>query len=400
MKVVMSSRLNLMAPEVRADPYPHYARLRRDAPVCQVDPGGLWAVTRYEDAITVLKDPQRFSSEGMRRVTSPAWLESPPFAHAMIVRDPPDHGRLRALVNRAFGTATLAWLEPWVRELSNSLAAQLPGGQAVDFVEVFSRPLPTAVIGRLLGVDDELRPRLKQWADDMTSVSAVAPGDTARIAQIRASVQEARGYIAEVIARRREAPSDDLVSELIAARMGEEALSYEELMSFLLMLLVAGMETTMHLINHTLLLLLAHPEVLARARADLSLIPRLVEESLRFEPPVHGIMRTTTAETELGGVRLPAGAFMVVLLGSANRDEERFPGADRFDIDRPGPHNLPFGHGIHFCLGAMLARLEARLALEALLPRLRAIESRGPVVWNQSLSVRGPRVMPVELVLA
>jgi cytochrome P450 len=396
----MNSRLNLLAPEVRADPYPHYARLRRDWPICQVEPGGLWAVTRYEDAITVLKDPRRFSSEGMRRATCPPWLEDAPFAHAMIVRDPPDHGRLRALVNRAFGPATLAWLEPWMRELVGTLAARLPTGQAVDFVEVFSQPLPTAVIGRLLGLDGSLHPRLKQWADDMTSTSAVAPGDTARMEQIRSSVKEARRYLSEVIARRREVPSDDLVSELIAARMGDEALTREELMSFLLMLLVAGMETTIHLLNHTLRMLMAHPEVLARVRADPSLIPNLVEEVLRYEPPVHGIMRSTTVEMELGGVKLPAGAWLLVLLGSANRDEERFPAADRFDIDRPGPHNLPFGHGVHFCLGALLARMEARLALEALLPRIRAIEPRGPVVWNLSLSVRGPRVLPVELVPA
>jgi cytochrome P450 len=393
----MSPRLNLLAPEVRANPYPYYAQLRRSAPVCQVDPGGLWAVARYDDIVSVLKNPQLFSSEGMRRATSPSWLEDAPFAHSMIVQDPPAHGRLRALVNRAFAPTALSRMERWVRQLAESLAEKLPSGRTVELIEAFTRPLPTGVIRELLGLDASLQPHLQRWADDLTSVSAVAPGDTARMEEVRATVRQGRHHLSEVLARRRRQPGEDMVSELLAARVEGEALTEAELMSFLFLLLIAGMETTVHLLSHSARLLMEHPEVLARVRADRSLVPRLVEEVLRYEPPVHGIMRVTTAPTELAGVRLPQGAWVLLLLGSANRDEARFPDAERFDIDRAGNVNLPFGHGIHFCLGAPLARLEARLGLEALLSRFQAISPRGPVAWNHSLSVRGPRVLPVEL---
>lgn len=394
----MGPRLNLLAPEVRANPYPYYAELRRTSPVCQVGPGEVWAVTRYDDVITVLKNPLRYSSEGMRRATCPAWLEDAPFAQSMVVHDPPAHGRLRALVNRAFGPTALNRLEPWVREQAESLAARLTAGQELDLVEAFNRPLPSAVMRELLGLDASLEPLFPRWADDLTSTSSVAPGDLGRMEQIRYTVREARHHLTAVLENRRLAPGQDMVSELISARVEGEALTDAELLGFLFMLLIAGMETTIHLLSHSARLLMEHPEVLARVRADRSLLPRLVEEVLRCEPPVHGILRVTTAETELSGVRLPAGAWVLALLASANRDESRFPDADRFDIDRPGPQNLPFGYGIHFCLGAPLARLEARLGLDALLSRFSAIVPRGPVTWNLSLSVRGPRSLPVELV--
>lgn len=392
----MSPRLNLLAPEVRVDPYPHYAELRRTAPVCQIEPGGLWAVSRFDDVVAVLKNPQLFSSEGMRRATCPSWLEDPPFAHSMVVQDPPEHGRLRALVNRAFSATALSRMEPWVRDLAQSLGARLPAGQAIDFIPEFSRPLPASVMRGLMGLDVALEPRFARWAEDLTSTSSVAPTDTQRMDEIRSTVREARGFLSEVIARRRRSPGEDMVSELLAARVEGAALTEAELMSFLLMLFIAGMETTTHLLSHSVRLLMEHPAVLKRVRADRSLISKVVEEVLRVEPPVHAVMRVTRTETELGGVRLPEGAWLLVLLASANRDETRFPNADRFDPERPGPQNLPFGHGIHFCLGAPLARMEARLGLEAILTRFAAITPRGPVTWNHSLSVRGPRALPVE----
>ena len=394
----MGPRLNLLAPEVRANPYPYYAELRRTTPVCQVAPGDVWAVTRYDDAITVLKNPLLFSSEGMRRATCPAWLEDAPFAHAMIVHDPPVHGRLRALVNRAFGATVVNRLEPWIREQAGLLASRLSAGQVLDLTEAFNRPLPAGVIRELLGLDASLEPLFPRWADDLTSTSSVAPGDLGRMEEIRHTVREARRHLSVVLEQRRRSPGQDLVSELLATKVEGEALTDAELMGFLFMLLIAGMETTIHLLNHSTRMFMEYPEVLKRVRADRSLLPRFVEEVLRYEPPVHGILRVTTAETELGGARLPAGAWVLVLLGSANRDESRFPGADRFDIDRSGPQNLPFGYGIHFCLGAPLARLEARLGLDALLSRFSAILPRGPVSWTQSLSVRGPKALPVELV--
>jgi cytochrome P450 len=175
-----------------------------------------------------------------------------------------------------------------------------------------------------------------------------------------------------------------------------EALTEQELISFLLLLLVAGMETTVNLMSHSVIRLSEDPELMTRLRADASLIPRFVEEMLRYEPPVHGSFRMTTDDVELGGVRLPRGSRLLVLLGSANRDEAAFPHSDRFDLERGGQQNLPFGHGIHFCIGAQLARLEARLGLEALLARFeRFSPGEGPVRWSVSLVVRGPTVLPL-----
>ena len=213
---------------------------------------------------------------------------------------------------------------------------------------------------------------------------------------MRATVAEARQHFQQVLEERRREPRDDLMSDLLRARVDGEALTDAELMGFMFLLVVAGMETTVHLMNHSAIRFRDEPELMGRLRADRSLIPRFVEEILRYEPPVHGIFRMTTQETELGGVRLPKGARMLVVLCSANRDEAQFPDADRFELERGGPQNLPFGHGIHFCLGAQLARLEARLGTEALVTRFsRLSPGDGPVRWNSSLVVRGPLSLPL-----
>jgi cytochrome P450 len=390
----MNGRVNLLTPEVRANPYPVYAELRR-APVCQVDPGGLWAVTRYEDVMAVFKDPQRFSSEGLRQAWRPAWCADYPMADSMIVMDPPRHGRLRALVNRAFNTAALARLEPSIRRLAERVVAELPMGRSVDFIEAFTHRVPAGVVGELLGLPASMHSRLKPWLDHLGQFTGVAADDLPRQAQVRAVVDEVRRHLEAVVAERRRQPGQDMVSDLLEARVDGEALTETELMGFLFLLLVAGLETTAHLLGHSVKRLRDEPALMARLRAEPALVPRFLEEMLRHEPPVHGVMRLTTEEVELGGTRLPKGARLVLLLCSANRDEAHFPEADRFDLERGGPQNLPFGHGIHFCLGAPLARLEARLALEALLARCARLEpGEGPVRWNTSWVVRGPLSLP------
>lgn len=391
----MSSRLNLMAPEVLANPYPVYSELRRNAPVSQVDPGGFYAVTRYDDVMTVLKSPQLFSSEGFRNATKPAWLGHNPFADSMIVLDPPDHGRLRTIVNRAFGPTAMARLEQRVRAFAGQVVDQLPLGRQVDWVESFALPLPASVIGELLGLDASLRSHFKRWADDLTSITPVTPDMTARMEEIRGTVREAEQYLREVLAQRRREPAEDMVTDLLRAEVDGEALTDAELVSFLFLLLVAGLETTVHLLSHTARQLIAHPEVFERVRAEPALIPKLLDEVLRFEPPVRSVYRLVTADTELRGVPLPKGSRVLVMIGSANRDEAHFPNAERFDIDRGGTNNLPFGHGVHFCLGAPLAKLEAKLALETLLPRIKSLSAAGPVEWRRSVSVRGVQSLPV-----
>lgn len=395
----MSARYHLLSPELKVNPYPAYADMRRNAPVCQVEPGGLWAVSRYDDVMHVLKNPQVFSSRGFAVALNPPWLGGNPFADSMISQDAPAHGRLRGLVSKAFGITAMTRLEPRVRSLAEQVVAELPAGQPVDMVQAYSLRIPAGVIGQLMGLDPALHPRLKRWADLITGgVTTVRPDEPERMQLARDAVAELRHYFGQVLEARRREPGDDMVSELLRARIDGEALTQDELIAFLALLLVGGIETAMHLLGASLVVLLEHPELVARLRAEPSLIPAFIEEVLRYEPPVHAMPRMTTEEVELGGVRLPKGARLVVLLGSANRDESKFPDADRFDAQRPGPQNLPFGHGAHFCLGAQLGRMEGRLGLEVLLRRFARLE-RGPepLTWHRTLVQRGPGTLSLVL---
>jgi len=393
----MSGRVNLLVPEVRANPYPTYAELRR-APVCQVDPGGYWVLTRYDDVVAAFKNSQVFSSIGMRMATKPAWLGHNPFADSMIGMDPPNHTRLRTLVNRAFGPPALARLEPRVRAFAGAIVDRIPEGQPADIVDGFCLPLPASVIGELIGLDPAQHHLYKRWADDLTTISAIGPSperETPRMEEIRATVRETEQFMGRVLASRRGEPRDDLVTDLINARVDGESLSDAELTSFMFLLLVAGLETTIHLMSHSMRVLMERPDLVERLRADRSRIPRFIDEVLRYEPPVQAIMRVTTTDTQIRGVTIPKGSRVALMMGAANRDETHFPGAEVFDMDREGANNLPFGHGVHFCLGAPLARLEARLGLEALLTRFARFTSAGPLVWNHSFTVRGPVNMPM-----
>jgi cytochrome P450 len=372
----MRRRLNLVDPEVLANPYPHYAELRRNAPVSQVEPGGLWAVTRYADVMHVIKNPQLFSSAGLHRSMLPPWLGHNPLAHSLLVMDPPQHGRARALISHAFGPSMTAQLEPMLRTTAGQLADALVAQRSADFIPAFALPLPAAAIGQLLGLDVSLHSRFKQWSDDLAAVSATAPSDTEGQQRIRHSIQEMEHYLREVVEQRRRQPSQDLVSTLLEGWREGEALREEELMAFLFLLLAAGLETTVNLLGNAILLLADRPELLQRLRAQPALLPLFIEEVLRYESPAKSTFRLTLQEVELGGVRLPQHSVLLLLMGSACRDEAYLPDAEQFLPERKTQGNLPFGHGLHFCLGAALTRLEARVALEALLPRIRTLSGR------------------------
>ncbi|QRK04501.1 cytochrome P450 [Archangium violaceum] len=392
----MSNRVNLLAPEVRANPYPVYAELRRNAPVSQVDPDGLWVVARQADVLTVFKNPQHFSSDGIRQAYRPAWLPDYPLADSMLVMDPPHHTRLRAIINRAFGTSVVARLEPRIREVAHQVVASLPVGRSVNFVDAFSIWVPIAVLGEMLSLPQSLHPRIKHWAEVYGEFTSIGENDTERQKTILETVAETRFHFNQVLEDRRRTPRDDLVSELLRTHVNGEELSYTDLMGFLFLLLIGALETAVHLLSSCALMLQEQPELMARLRAAPTLIPRFIDEMLRHSGPAHGLFRLNTDEVELGGVRIPRGARMLLLIASANRDEAAIPDPDRFDMDRPGPQNLPFGHGIHFCLGAQLARMEVRVALEALLARFaRLTPGDGPIQWNASLVMRGLTQLPL-----
>jgi cytochrome P450 len=395
----MTTRYNLLSPELKTNPYPAYADMRRNAPVCQVDPGGMWAITRFDDVLFVLKNPQIFSSRGFGVATNPPWLGGNPFSDSMITLDPPQHGRIRGLFSKAFGSAAMARMEPRVRAFAEQVVAELPLGEPQDIMPAFALRIPAYVIGDLMGLDPSLHARFKRWADLITGgVTTVRPEELERKQLARDAVAELRRYFGEVIEERRRDPGTDLVSDLLRAEVDGEALTQDEIIASMALLLVGGIETVVHLLGTSLVVLLDRPELLARLRADRSLIPAFIEEVLRFEPPAQAAPRSTTQEVELGGVKLPEGARVLAMIASANRDEAHFQDPDRFDMDRTGQKNLHFGHGAHFCLGAQLARMEGRLALGALLDKVGRVE-RGPepMTWHRTLVVRGPGALPIAL---
>jgi cytochrome P450 len=391
----MDRPIDLMAPEVRANPYPIYASLRRTGP-CQVAPGGMWAISRHVDVITVLRDPRRFSSAGLAMSFQPPWLGRSPIVDSLVMKDPPDHTRLRAVIAHAFAPPALACLEPRIRAMADELATSALERQDIDFVAELSSLLPVRVLGMLFGLNESHTARLQRWADDLLAIPAGQPTPERR-EQIRASLEEMERCFEELLAARQAAPGEDLISDLVRAEQTGH-IDRHESMSFLFALIPAGVETTVHLLGNTMVVLARHPQVCAQVLADPALIPALIEEVLRLEPPGHSSLRLAIEDTALAGVRIPRHAVLVVLLAAALRDEERFHHADQPLLDRDRTSHLPFGHGVHYCLGHLLARLEARLALEALFSRIRGFHLRElEVQWTQSLIARGPVSLPVRL---
>lgn len=392
---MMNIRYDPFSPAVRENPYPYYEELRRYAPVYQVEGAGLWVVSRFDDVVFVVKHPELFSSAPMNFQAAREGLFSAGAA-TIIGADPPVHTRLRTLVNRGFTPRRIADLEPRIRAIGAELVAGLRGRQEVDLTADLSIPLPVIVIAELLGVEAERRTDFKRWSDSIVTVISGSPTEE-ESALLRPHMKAFRDYFEEVVAQRRECPKDDLISALVRAQESEQALTPEEVIAFAALLLVAGNETTTNLIGNAVLALLNHPNELAKVRANRQLVPSLVEETLRYDGPVQGLFRMTTREVELAGTTIPTGAVVMPLFASADRDEREFPDPDRFDITRNADGHVAFGFGIHFCLGAALARLEARIALEALLfdlpPFVRA--GNGPVERINSIFLRGPKALPM-----
>jgi cytochrome P450 len=390
----MQARVDILAPAFRADPYPHYAAMRRDAPVCQVDPGGMWAVSRHDDILTVLRDASRFSSQAFRAVWEPAWIGYNPLARSLLAMDPPVHTRLRSLASRSLGPRAVARLAPAIRVKAEALVAGL--GEETELVAGLAAPLPAFVIATLLGLDPALGVRFKAWGDDFLSVTP-EPIDEAHATRVKTTIAELSAYMHAVIADRRRNPVDDPVSELVQAEVDGQRMTDAEILEFMIAILLGGLETTTHLIASSAVLLARQPALLAQLRADPALIPAFIEEMLRFDGPSQSLPRVTTTEVTLSGVTIPAGSLVLALVGSAGRDERRFPDPDRFDITR-GSAALNFGHGIHFCLGAALSRMETQITLEALLGRFAGLELRtGELEYNRTMTVRGPVAVPLRL---
>src|SRR5882762_1655310 len=389
---------NPMDPEFLADPYPTYHRLRTEDPVHR-SPLGFWVLTRYEDVVGVLRD-HRFAKEAIAAfVAQKLGVElTSGIGISMLDRDPPDHTRLRSLVSKAFTPRVVEGLRPRIQQIVDELITRAQAAGSMDVIEEFAYPIPVNVICEMLGVPVADHERFKGWSLDIARGldSIWLPPDSEVPRRSAASRHAISDYFRGLIAQRRAAPRGDLLSALIAAEEAGDKLNEEELVATCILLLIAGHETTVNLIGNGVLALLRNPAELCRLRETPGLITSAVEELLRYDGPVQRTARVASAQATIGGRTIARGEMVMPFIGAADRDPAQFPEPDRLDIGRADNRHIAFGWGIHFCLGAPLARIEGQIAIGTLvgrLPKLTLATDRPE--YRQSLTLRGLKSLPV-----
>lgn len=416
-------KVDLFAPAFLADPYPTYGWLREHSPVHHLG-AEYWLVSRHQDVLRVLRNPAVFSSElgygGMMNADTSAlpgssldrrraltdsgmgvMMRSFAGLRVLIAADPPDHTRLRRLVSRQFTPRAIAGLASRLQAICDRLVDDLLGARVdgvADLWEHVSYPLPTMVIAELLGIPPERKADFKRWSDAI--VNGLSFGGAADISSGAAGAMEMFQYFAEVVEARRAEPRDDLISLIVHEQPddGEEPLTVPELIAFCVLLLLAGNETTTNLLGNFFEAMHAHPDELRRLRDDPGLVRLAVEEALRYDSPIQGLWRGLRAPADIGGSEVPEGPRVMILFAAANRDASVFGSdAESFRVDRNPVDHVAFGSGIHVCLGASLARLEARVAITTLLERTAAIERAGEPVRSPNPVLRGVRSQPLRL---
>lgn len=389
---------DLANPRFKANPYPFYARLRAEAPVYRLTLpfwGAVCLVTRYEDVLLVLKD-ERFANDWSPRMPWLLLRFARPLTRGMLNRDAPDHTRLRNLVHKAFTPRLIERLRERIQSVCDELLDAAATRGRIELVGGYALPLPITIIGDLLGIPAQERLRFHAWSRSMIAVSGSADALRA-LPRIWALFR----YLRELFAQRRADPRDDLVTALVQAEESGDRLSEEELLSMVILLLIAGYETTTNLIASGALALIQHPQQRERWQHDPALAESAVEELLRYTSPLEiASVRIAREEVAFGSVTVPPGELVAAVLGSANRDERQFPDPEALDIARDPNRHLAFGQGPHFCLGAPLARLEGRIALTTLLrrfPDLRLAQPPESLRWRKSPVLRGLEELPVTL---
>jgi len=400
---MVTVQYNPFVPEVHANPYPLYRQLREQDPVHWSPLLEAWILTRYDDVLEVLKHP-RFSADRRRarnrfvQAAMEQQAQAGPFAQAqtMLSSDPPQHTRLRGLVSKAFTFKAIEAMRPHIQEIVDDLLERVQDKGRMDAIWDLGYPLPVIVIAEMLGVPPEQRDTFKRWSDDIVATLGgplVAPEVQERG---RKSVEEMGAYFRSIIAERRKQPKDDLLSGLIAAEERGEALSEEELLATCILLLAAGNETTTNLIGNGTLALLRNPDQLALLREHPELVESAVEEFLRYDGPVQGTGRVAMEEIEIGGQVINEGQIAFTMLAAADRDPAVFADPDTLDITRQENRHIAFGYGIHFCLGAPLARAEAQIAFATMLRRLPELRlDAGEPQWSGTFILRGLKSLPV-----
>jgi cytochrome P450 PksS len=398
--------VNIVSPEFKAHADAFYDRLRREAPVYRTvlpDKMPVWIVSRYDDVAMVLKD-ERFSKEFRTLFEAnpnlkPPWIPKTllPLMRHMLHTDPPDHTRLRALVQQAFKPTFVERLRPRIRELSDELLTAARQKNSLDLISQFALPIPATIIAEMLGVPVEDHHKFHNWSRRMLALG----GLKFRILRALPTAWQFGRYLRRLIRVKRAAPQDDLLTALVLAEENGQKLNEDELVAMIFLLLIAGHETTVNLIGNGMLALLEHPNQMQRLRQEPNLMKSAVEEMLRFTSPVEtGTERYTKEEVTISGVTIPRGSLVLAAIASANRDEQHFSNPDELDLGREPNKHLAFGLGPHYCLGAPLARLEAQIAFAALLERTSEIHLAVPrekLHWNRGLILRGLQSLPLQV---
>jgi cytochrome P450 len=385
---------NPFLPEVIANPYPTYHRLRREDPV-HLSPLGIWALSRYDDAATLLRDP-RFGRRGFQQILESRFGRQG-LGQSMLFQDPPDHTRLRTLVNKGFTPRVIEGMRSHIQQVVDGLLDQVKAAGRMDVVADLAYPLPVIVICEMVGVPAEDRDKFRDWSYAIArSLDAIAVPNEELARRANEAQDALTAYFARLIEERRRAPRPDLLSALIAAEEAGDRLTTQELFATGILLFIAGHETTVNLIGNGTLALLRNPDQMQRLRAEPGLIASAVEELLRYDSPVQRTGRLLYEDVTIDGKTIPKGSIAVALIGAANRDPAHFPDPDRLDITRSDNRHLAFGWGIHFCLGAPLARLEGQIAFSTLLRRFpRLALAADQVEYRETSTLRGLRELPV-----
>jgi cytochrome P450 len=390
----MTTELRTLPPTTEDGGHTLLAWLRemRDSHPVWRDQYGMWHVFRYADIQRVTSDPEVFSSDTTRLIPSMR-----PIAEGMLTQmDPPAHRKLRRLVSQAFTPKVVAALAPRISEVTNELLDATGGAEEFDIVTDLAYPLPVIVIAELLGLPISDRELFRVWAGRLFDISVEDPTDPELMRQVEEAMAEMRAYLLQACLERRARPRADLISKLATAEVDGEQLTDNEVVGFSTLLLIAGHITTTILLGNTVLCLDEHPDVLDELRADRSLLPAALEEVLRYRSPFTQIGRATTRQAQLSEEVVPPDMLVVAWLLSANRDDQVFADPDRFDLHRSPNHHVAFGHGIHFCLGAPLARLEAKIALNILLDRFTQVHVQpGAQLEFYPRGIFGARSVPI-----
>ena len=398
------TKYNLYSEQFKADPFPTYAQMRDEDPVCyeQGLEGMIWFVTRRADVEAVLRDHKRFVKDWRNTRTAEERAQLSPesplerlLSQHMLNMDGPDHARLRGLVNKAFTARMVNNLRERVQGIADELLDKVQALGHMDLIDEYAFPLPIVVISDVLGIPSADRERFRLWSNTFIAPT-YGEEDFRRAEKL---MLEFTGYLRQVFAERRQEPRNDLITGLVHAEEAGDTLSEDELFAMVILLIVAGHETTVNLIGNGALALLQHPEQLAKLKADPSLIEAAVEELLRYDGPVdRATMRFAAEDVELGGQLIQRGQAVAVALTSANRDADQFAHPDEVDITRPDNRHLAFGFGVHYCVGAPLARMEGQIAINTLvqrLPNLRLTVPANELKWGTVPIIRGMKHMPV-----